>query len=339
MNSSRLWSALLALLSISSAAASAGPVGPAAKIIERLGMEKIPVEGCWFKVTYASTDKFEAAALPARYGSPRIAGGAIYALLTNEDFSAMHKLKTDEIWHFYEGDPIELLLLHPDGRSEVVVLGANVLAGQHPQYTAPAGSWMGARSLTQGEAAYGFFGTTMAPGFDYADFEIGYREELQRQYPERSALIAALTRADYVTRPAATPVPAKAEAAPVPAVFQTAAVTSVNFGPGVDLRELVGLDGHARTARTSVAAFTLGPGKTTGLSYMKTGEEYFLVLKGRGTVVVGEQSSPVEPGTVVFLAAGVVHSLTAAPDSTLEFYAVSSPAFDPKDYVPVAATK
>jgi predicted cupin superfamily sugar epimerase/mannose-6-phosphate isomerase-like protein (cupin superfamily) len=328
--------ALAALLAASLSMAQAAPVGAAARLIERLGMEKIPVEGCWFKVTYTSADKLEAAALPARYGSPRTAGGAIYALLTNEDFSAMHKLKTDELWHFYQGDPIELLLLHPDGRSEVVVLGSDLLAGQHPQYTAPAGSWMGARSLTKGEAAYGFFGTTMAPGFDYDDFEIGYREELQRQYPERRELIAALTRADHITRPATAATSAPAEAASQPTVFLPTAVKPVSFGPGVELRELVGLVGHAKTARASVAAFTLGPGKTTGMSYMKTGEEYFLVTKGRGTVVVGEQSSPVVPGTVVFLGAGIVHSLTAAGDSELEFYAVSSPAFDPKDYVPVA---
>lgn len=327
--------ALVALLAVSFSVVQAAPVGAAARLIERLGMEKIPVEGCWFKLTYTSADRIEAAALPTRYGSPRTAGGAIYALLTNEDFSAMHKLKTDEVWHFYQGDPIELLLLHPDGRSEVVVLGSDVLAGQHPQYTAPAGSWMGARSLTKGEAAYGFFGTTMAPGFDYDDFEIGYRDELQRQYPEQRELIAALTRAEHVTRPATAAAPAKADAALQPTVFLPAAAKPVSFGPGVELRELVGLVGHAKTARTSVAFFTLGPGKTTGRSYMKTGEEYFLVTKGRGTVVVGEQISPVEPGTVVFLAAGVPHSLTAAGDTGLEFYAVSSPAFDPGDYVPV----
>ncbi|MEJ1974290.1 MAG: cupin domain-containing protein [Lacunisphaera sp.] len=102
------------------------------------------------------------------------------------------------------------------------------------------------------------------------------------------------------------------------------------------MRELIGLVGHAKTARASVALFTLGPGKTTGLSYMKTGEEYFLVTKGRGTVVVGGRSSPVETGSIVFLAPEVRHSLTAAADSDLEFYAVSTPAFSPEDYVPAA---
>ena len=327
-------SAFAVLLLLSFALAHAAPVGPAAGLIKHLGMEKIPVEGCWFKLTYTSTDQLEAAALPARYGSPRPAGGAIYALVTREDFSAMHKLKTDELWHFYQGDPIELLLLHPDGRSEVIVLGPDLLGGQHPQYTAPAGSWMGARPVKASAEAYGLFGTTMAPGFDYADFEVGYRDELQASYPAQRELIAALTRDPEATRPAGT-TPVEATAAPQPTVFLPTAVKPVSFGPGVELRELVGLTGHARTTRTSVAAFTLGPGKTTGLSYMKTGEEYFLVTKGRGTVVVGEVSSPVEAGTVVFLAGGVKHSLTAAGDSALEFYAVSSPAFSPDDYVAV----
>ena len=128
-----------------SSVAHAAPVGAAAKLIEQLKMEKIPVEGCWFAVTYTSTIKLAGDALPERYGSPRPAGGAIYALVTREDFSGMHRLKTDEIWHFYAGDPIELLLLQPDGRSEVVSLGSDVLAGQQPQFTVPAGAWMGAR--------------------------------------------------------------------------------------------------------------------------------------------------------------------------------------------------
>ncbi len=335
MISPRVWPAFAALLLLFSSAAQAAPVGPAARLIEHLKMEKIPVEGCWFALTYTSTIKLPAEALPERYGSPRTAGGAIYALVTREDFSGLHKLKTDEVWHFYGGDPMEILLLHPDGRSEVVVLGSDVLAGQHPQFTVPAGAWMGARPVKASAEAYGFFGTTMAPGFDYADFEVGYRDELQAKYPAQRELIAALTRTEQAVKPAAAAL-VEAKAAPQPTVFLPTAAAPVSFGPGVELRELIGLDGHAKTTHTSIAFFTLGPGKTTGLSYMKTGEEYFLVTKGRGTVVVGEQSSPVEPGTAVFLAAGIRHSLTAAADSTLEFYAVSTPAFSPDDYVPVA---
>ena len=178
----------------------AEPIGVAKQLIEHYQMEKIPVEGAWFKVTYTSTDHLAAAALPARYGAPRTIGGAIYALVTREDFSALHRLKTDETWHFYAGDPMQLLLLYPDGRAESVILGPDPLAGQHPQFTVPHGTWMGALPAKETAGAYGFFGTTMAPGFDPADFEPGYREELSAQYPAFQALIAQLTRTDYVRR-------------------------------------------------------------------------------------------------------------------------------------------
>ena len=181
----------------------AAPVGTAKKLIEHFKMEKIPVEGAWFHVTYGSKDTIPAAALPARYGLPRVAGTAIYALATREDFSAMHRLKTDEVWHFYLGDPLELLLLHPDGRGEVVVIGPDVFAGQQPQYTVPAGAWMGGRPAKATAEAYTFFGCTLAPGFDHGDFEIGYREELQAKFPAFSNLIAGLTRAEHVRRPVA----------------------------------------------------------------------------------------------------------------------------------------
>jgi len=178
----------------------AAPVGAAQRLIEHFQMEKIPVEGAWFKLTYTSVDQLAAAALPARYGAPRTAGGAIYALATREDFSAMHRLKTDETWHFYAGDPMEMLLLYADGRAETVILGPDPLAGQHPQFTVPHGTWMGARPVKASPEAYGFFGTTMAPGFDPADFEPGYREELSAQYPAFQALIAQLTRTDFLRR-------------------------------------------------------------------------------------------------------------------------------------------
>jgi predicted cupin superfamily sugar epimerase len=181
----------------------AASVGTAQKLIEHFKMEKIPVEGAWFRVTYGSKDTIPAAALPARYGSPRVAGTAIYALATREDFSAMHRLKTDEVWHFYLGDPLELLLLHPDGRGEVVVIGPDVFAGQQPQYTVPAGAWMGGRPAKATAEAYTFFGCTLAPGFDHGDFEIGYREELQAHFPAFGNLIAGLTRAEHVRRPVA----------------------------------------------------------------------------------------------------------------------------------------
>jgi predicted cupin superfamily sugar epimerase len=107
-------------------------------------------------------------------------------------FSDMHRLPTDEIWHFYLGDPIELLLLHPDGHDELVVLGTDVMAGQRVQTVVPHGVWMGARLRPGGE--YGVYGNTMAPGFVLSDFEAGTAAELIERWPHRAELINALTR-------------------------------------------------------------------------------------------------------------------------------------------------
>jgi len=197
----------------------------------------------------------------------------------------------------------------------------------------PAGVWMGARPLQGGADAYGFFGTTMAPGFDYADFEIGYRDELQKAYPAQSELIAALTREEHAKR-AVTVAPAVATP-PAPTVFAPESVAPITLAPGVVLRELIGRVSAAKTSDYSVARFALAPGKGTGTSYCKVGEEVFLIISGRGTVVVGTEASPVAAGSVVVLKPQVKHSLTAAADSALEFYAITVPAFSPEDYVMV----
>jgi predicted cupin superfamily sugar epimerase len=188
------------LLLLLTAMGMAEPLSPAREIIAHLKMAKIPDEGAWFAVTWGSQEQIPANALPARYGTPRKAGTAIYALVTREDFSALHRLKTDELWHFYSGSPIELLLLEPNGKGRVVILGPDVLAGQHPQFTVPAGVWMGARPLQPTATAYSLFGCTLSPGFDYADFEPGYRDELQRTYPAHKALIGELTRPGFFSR-------------------------------------------------------------------------------------------------------------------------------------------
>jgi predicted cupin superfamily sugar epimerase len=119
---------------------------------------------------------------------------AIVALLVDDPsvFSDMHRLPTDEIWHFYLGDPIELLLLHPDGSDELVILGHDVLAGQRVQTVVAAGVYMGARLRPGGEFAV--YGNTMAPGFVLSDFEGASAEELIAVWPQRSDLIRALTR-------------------------------------------------------------------------------------------------------------------------------------------------
>ena len=100
--------------------------------------------------------------------------------------------RTDEVYHFYLGDPVEQLLLHPDGRSEVVMLGPDLAAGQRVQHVAPRDTWQGTRLRDGG--TWALLGTTMAPGFDAADYEAGDRAALCAAYPHEAARIVALTR-------------------------------------------------------------------------------------------------------------------------------------------------
>ena len=113
----------------------------AERLIGLLGLVPLPVEGGFFRQTYESDETLPAGALPARYGRPKTFATAIYYLLTSDadSFSALHRLPTEEVYHYYLGDPVEMLLLHPDGRSERAVLGQDLLGGQHVQQVVPRG--------------------------------------------------------------------------------------------------------------------------------------------------------------------------------------------------------
>ncbi|MFI5684718.1 cupin domain-containing protein [Streptomyces sp. NPDC051636] len=151
-------------------------------LIAHYGLEPLPREGGLFRRTWAGPERAD--------GRPE--GSAIVVLLTADDYSALHRLPTDEVWHFYLGDPLDLLLLAPDGTSTHPVLGPDVLAGQHPQLTVPAGTWMGARVAAGG--AWAFFGCTMAPGFTPEGYEHGNAADLAARYPSEAAGIAELCR-------------------------------------------------------------------------------------------------------------------------------------------------
>jgi hypothetical protein len=166
----------------------------ATEVIRILGLTPLPVEGGYFLQTWRSEDTIQREALPPWYPGPRSCGTAIYYLLISEPdcFSAMHSLATDEVYHFYLGDPVEMLLLYPDGRSREIVLGSNLRDGQWVQFVVPRGVWQGSRLVSGG--SFALLGTTMAPGFDPQDFILGKRNDLQRHYPERTEWIEALTR-------------------------------------------------------------------------------------------------------------------------------------------------
>ncbi|MER6070532.1 cupin domain-containing protein [Streptomyces sp. NPDC001852] len=151
-------------------------------LIAHYGLEPIPREGGLFRRTWEGPERPD--------GRPE--GSAIVALLTADDFCALHRLPTDEVWHFYLGDPLDLLLLAPDGTTRTAVLGPAPLSGQHVQLTVPARTWMGARVAPGG--AWTLFGCTMAPGFTYADYEHGNAADLTARHPSEAARIAELCR-------------------------------------------------------------------------------------------------------------------------------------------------
>jgi predicted cupin superfamily sugar epimerase len=165
----------------------------AEEVIELLRLEPLPVEGGHYRVTYRADEALDAATLPARYDGPRAYGGAIYYLLHGDHFSALHRLLTDEIYHFYLGQPVEMLLLYPDGHDEVVRLVTDLAAGERVQMVVPRGVWQGSR-LADGSDGFALMGTTMAPAYDQADFGLGDRAALIAAYPQRAELIRALTR-------------------------------------------------------------------------------------------------------------------------------------------------
>ncbi len=151
-----------------------------------LHLQPHPAEGGFYRRTYTS------AVSVALLGGVRPYGTAIYYLLEEETFSEMHVLASDEIFHFYLGDPVEMLQLLPDGGSRVTTLGPNLAAGQHVQHVVPAGVWQGSRLIDGGKVA--LFGCTVTPGFDFADYRSGKYDELVRQWPLETARIKKLTR-------------------------------------------------------------------------------------------------------------------------------------------------
>ncbi|MBZ5628999.1 MAG: cupin domain-containing protein [Acidobacteriia bacterium] len=160
------------------------------QLMRHLRLEPLPVEGGCFRQTWVSDNLVS---IPG-YASPRPAGTAIYYLLTSDpdSFSAMHRLASDEIYHFYLGDPVEMLLLDEEGGAQRIVLGPDLLGAQHVQYIVSRYIWQGSRVIPGGRFA--LLGTTMVPGFDPRDFTLGRRDQLVRQFPGQADLICELTR-------------------------------------------------------------------------------------------------------------------------------------------------
>jgi predicted cupin superfamily sugar epimerase len=160
----------------------------ARELIERLGLIPHPERGFYVE-TYRAP--LAVAGLP--HGGARAASTAIYFLVTRaQPTTYLHRLKSDEVFHLYEGGPLDVLLLGADAGGEVRRLGVDVAAGERPQLVIPAGTWF-AVELAAG-SPHCLFGCTVAPGFDFADFELAEGPELAARYPAHAARIARMTR-------------------------------------------------------------------------------------------------------------------------------------------------
>lgn len=161
-------------------------------IIKYLGLEPHPKEGGFFREIYRSSESISCSSLPGRYdGSSRNHATGIYYLLTPDTYSHLHSVASDESFHFYVGDPVEMIQLPPKGNGKKIILGSDLLAGQQVTVTVPHGHWQGCRLVPGGN--YALMGCTVSPGFEYQDYRHGIRSDLMNQFPSFKDSITALT--------------------------------------------------------------------------------------------------------------------------------------------------
>jgi len=161
-----------------------------AEFISRLDLARHP-EGGWYRETYRSPAVIPGDLLPERSAGDRSMCTAIYFLLERGDVSALHRIKSDEVWHFYAGASLTVHVITPGGEYYILRLGADMAAGELFQAVVPAGCWFGAEVPDNG--AFSLVGCTVAPGFDFADFEMGNCDQLLQRFPAHAAIIRRLT--------------------------------------------------------------------------------------------------------------------------------------------------
>jgi uncharacterized protein len=149
-------------------------------------------EGGYYKETYRSAEMIPATALSERFPANRNLSTAIYFLLEQGNFSAFHRIKSDECWHFYAGDALFVHIIHLNGELETVAIGNDISKGQKFQHVVPAGCWFASEPAPG--SIFSFVGCTVSPGFDFADFELAEADTLIKEYPEHELLIKRLCR-------------------------------------------------------------------------------------------------------------------------------------------------
>jgi predicted cupin superfamily sugar epimerase len=159
--------------------------------IQALQLERHP-EGGWYREVYRDDESIPHHGLPSRFSGERSFSTAIYFLLTGTDFGALHRLKQDEIWHAYAGTSLTIHTIDPEGHYETITLGRDIRAGEHLMVVVKGG-WLFGETVDDPDS-YALVGCTVAPGFDFADFEMPSRSELVEQYPQHRKIIEQLTR-------------------------------------------------------------------------------------------------------------------------------------------------
>jgi predicted cupin superfamily sugar epimerase len=173
----------------------------AAYWVRKLGLQPHP-EGGYYRQTYQSDLVLAKQSLPAQFTGPRSAATAIYFLLEDGNFSAFHRLRSDEVWHFYAGGALVVHVIEAHGQYSKIRLGSDPEAGEVLQAVVKAGCWFASEMLAGGDSereSFGLVGCTVSPGFDFEDFELCGRYQLVASYPQHQALIDRLTR-DRLTR-------------------------------------------------------------------------------------------------------------------------------------------
>jgi predicted cupin superfamily sugar epimerase len=161
------------------------------QLIQQYNLQPHP-EGGWYRQTYKSKEQLRAEVLPEKFGGSRAFSTAIYFLLEKGNFSAFHRIKSDECWHFYDGDPLLIYIIEQNGELKIIALGNDLEKGQTFQYVVPANCWFASRPATGSE--YCFVGCTVSPGFEFGDLELADANELSAIYPEHETIIKELCR-------------------------------------------------------------------------------------------------------------------------------------------------
>ena len=159
--------------------------------IREYGMNVHP-EGGYYVESYRSHETIPQTGLPKRFNGDRSFCSEIHFLLIGNVFSAFHRIKSDETWHFYYGHPLELIIIHQDGRLQTVLMGGGPFHPSYFQFTVPQGAWFASRCTN--EHGFSFAGCTVAPGFDFNDFELAVPDELSNEFPAHEKLIRQFCR-------------------------------------------------------------------------------------------------------------------------------------------------